>query len=130
MRQFLLLFALFAFAGLASASDLNGTYKGTWASDNQGGGDLTLSFSGAPGSLKAEVSFTNQGETVKCDVKSVKLDNSKLLLVIDYGDSDRYEATISGTVQDQLLSGTYQTKSLSDGSTGDTGTWKSKRSGN
>jgi hypothetical protein len=131
MRQLWLFFALIGLSGLAFASDLNGTYKGTWTSDNQGGGDLTMSFSGDSGSLKAEVSFTNEGETVKCDVKSVTLDGSKLLLVMDYGDGNRNEAIVSGQLDGKLLSGTYKTKSLADDSPGDTGTWKStKGSGN
>ena len=131
MRQLSLLFALIVLIGLAFASDLNGAYKGTWASDNQGGGDLTMVFSGDSGSLKAEVSFTNQGETVKCDVKSVKLDDSKLLLVMEYGEGSRYEATISGALHGKQLSGTYKTKSLGNDSPGDTGTWEStKGSGN
>src|SRR5215469_11844722 len=131
MRQLLPLFALIVCVGTAFASDLHGTYKGTWASDNQGGGDLTMSFSGDSGSLKAEVSFTNEGETVKCDVKSVKLDGSKLILVMDYGEGDQNEAIVSGVLDGKLLSGTYKTKSLADDSPGDTGTWKStKGSGN
>ncbi|MGH9654914.1 MAG: hypothetical protein ACRD6B_15775 [Bryobacteraceae bacterium] len=131
MRHLSLLFALVAFIGLAFASNPNGTYKGTWTSDNQGGGDLTMSFSGDSGSLKAEVSFTNEGETIKCDVKSVKFAGSKLLLVMDYGEGDRYEASLSGVLHGNVLSGTYNTKSLADDSPGDTGTWKStKESGN
>ena len=101
MRQLFLLFALFAFIGLAFGSDLTGTYKGTWASDNQGGGDLIMTFSGDSGALTAEVSFTNEGETVKCDVKSVKLDGSKLTLVMDYGEGNRYEASLSGMLEGQ-----------------------------
>lgn len=126
MRPLSLLFALAAFVALAFANNLNGTYKGTWISDNQGGGDLTMSFTGGSDSLKAEVSFTNEGETIQCDVGSVKLSGSKLLLVLDYGvEGNRYEATISGVVDGKLLSGTYKTKSLADDSAGDTGTWKS-----
>jgi hypothetical protein len=125
MRQLLLFSALTAFIGVAFASDVNGTYKGTWVSDNQGGGDLTMSFTGDSDSLKAEVSFTNEGETIKCDVKSVKLDGSKLLLVMEYGiEGNRYGATLSGVVDGKLLSGTYKSKSLADDSAGDTGTWK------
>jgi hypothetical protein len=126
MRPLSLLFALIAFIGLAFASGLNGTYKGTWVSDNQGSGDLTMNFSGDSNSLKAEVSFTNEGETIKCDIKSVKLDGSKLLLVMDYGaEGNRFEATVSGVLDGKLLSGTYKTKSLANDSEGDTGTWKS-----
>jgi len=131
MRQLSLLLALIVLVGLAFASDLNGTYKGTWASDSQGGGDLTMNFSGDSGSVKADVSFTNGGETVKCDVKSVKLDGSKLLLVMDYGEGSRYEAIVSGELHEKVLSGTYKTKSLADDSPGDAGTWKTtKSSGN
>lgn len=125
MRQLLLFFALIAAVGLAFASGLNGTYKGTWVSDNQGGGDLTMTFSGDSGSPTAEVSFTTDGEAVKCEVKSVKLDGSKLLLVMDYGEGNQYEATLSGVLHGKLLSGTYKTKVLADNSPGDTGTWKS-----
>ena len=125
MHRLPLFCVLIAFIGLAFAGDLSGTYKGSWLSDNQGGGDLTMSFRGDSGSLKADVSFTNEGETIKCDVKSVKLDGSKLLLVMDYGDQgNRFEATLSGVVNGKLLSGTYKTKSLADDSTGDTGTWQ------
>lgn len=124
MRQLSLFCALSVFIGLAFASDLNGTYKGTWVSDNQGRGDLTISFRGRSDSLRAEVSFTNEGQTIKCDVKSVKLDGSKLLLVMEYGaEGERYELTVSGVVDGKLLSGTYKTRSLAD-STGDTGSWK------
>lgn len=126
MRRFSLLFALIALVALSFAADLTGTYKGTWVSDNEGGGDLTMSFSGDSNSLKAQVSFTNQGETVNCDVKSVKVEGSKLLLIMDYGgEGNRYEATLSGVLEGKSLSGTYKTKSLADESRGDTGTWKS-----
>jgi hypothetical protein len=125
MRQVRLFFALIAFVGLAFGTGLNGTYKGTWVSDDQGGGDLTLSFSGNSDSLQAEVSFTNEGETINCDVKSVKLDGSKLLLVINYGlEGNHYEAILSGVLDGTTLSGTYKTRLLADDSAGDTGTWK------
>lgn len=125
MRQLSALLALIALVGMAFARDLKGTYKGTWGSDNQGGGDLTMSFSGDSDSIKAEVSFTNEGDTIQCDVKSVKLDGSKLLLVMNYGpEGNRYEATLTGTLDGKTLSGTYKTKSLADDSSGDTGTWK------
>lgn len=129
MHRLLIILALTAVAGLALAAEVIGTYKGAWTSDNQGGGDLIMNFSGDSGSLKAEVSFTNEGETIKCDVQSVKLDGSKLQLVMDYGiEGNRYEATVSGVVQGKLLSGTYKTRSLTDDSTGDTGTWKTSAS--
>ena len=125
MRQILIFFALLAFLAVAFGSDLKGTYKGSWTSDNQGSGDLTLSFSGNPQSLKAKVSFTNDGETVDCDVKSVKLDGSKLLLVMEYSlQGNHIEATISGVLDGKALSGIYKAKSLGDDSAGDTGTWK------
>lgn len=130
MRQLSLLLALIVFSGPAVARDLNGTYQGTWTSDTQGGGDLTMSFSGGSGSLTAEVSFTNEGETVKCDVKSVKLEGSKLQLVMEYGGGDRHEAIVSGVLDGKVLSGTYKTKSLANDSAGDTGTWKTTRSAN
>ncbi len=125
MRQLSLLFVLIASLGLAFAGDLNGTYKGTWTSDNQGSGDLMLNFSGDSNSLKAEVSFTAEGETIKCDVKSVKFDGSKLLVVMEYeGGGNRFQTTVSGVLDGKSLSGTYKSRSLSDDSATDTGTWK------
>ncbi|MGA8027947.1 MAG: hypothetical protein WB992_12465, partial [Bryobacteraceae bacterium] len=44
----MLVFALIAFAGLAFVDDLKQTFKRSWASDKQGGGDLTMSFSASP----------------------------------------------------------------------------------
>jgi hypothetical protein len=84
-----------------------------------------MSFSGDSHSLKAEFSFTNEGETIKCDVKSIKLDGSNLHLIMDYRiEGNRYEATISGVLDGKMLSGTFKTKSLADDSADDTGTWK------
>ena len=126
MRTLIVLAALTAFAGWTSAADLTGTYEGTWSSDNQGGGDLTMSFSpGDSGAIQAQVSFTNEGKTVKCDVKSVTFDGSKLQLVMHYeADANDFEVTVSGALDHKTLSGTYKTKSLTGDSSGDTGTWK------
>jgi hypothetical protein len=126
MRVFTVPIALTAFAGLMFAAAPNGTYKGTWTSANEGGGDLTVIFSaGDSNTLKADVSFTLEGETTKCVVKSVTVEGSKLELVMNYeANGNRYEATVSGTFDGKSLSGTYKTKSLADSSAIDSGTWK------
>jgi hypothetical protein len=126
MRRVTLLIALTAFAGWSLAADLTGTYKGTWSSDNEGNGDLTMSFSpGDSGTIQAQVSFTNEGAVVRCNTKSAAVDGSKVELVLDYEINDnRYEATVSGALDGKTLSGTYKTKALSGDSSGGTGTWK------
>ena len=126
MRTFILLVALATFTGLTLAAGLTGTYKGTWASGNEGGGDLTMSFSpGDANTIKADVSLNNGGETTKCDVKTVTVEGSKVELVLNYEvNGERYEAMASGVLDGKMLSGTYKTKSLSDGSAVDSGTWK------
>ena len=126
MRKFILLVALGIFTGLTLAAGLTGTYNGTWASANEGGGDLTMSFSpGDANTIKADVSLTNGGETIKCEVKSVTAEGSKVVVVMNYeAKGERYEAIASGGLDGKMLSGTYKTKSLSGGSAVDSGTWK------
>jgi hypothetical protein len=127
MRVLILLIALTAFAGWTHADGLTGTYKGAWSSANQGSGDLTMIFRpGDSDKPDAEVSFTNEGETIKCAVKYLTItEGSKVELVLNYEMSgNRYETTVLGVLEGKTLSGTYKSKSLADDSVTDSGTWK------
>jgi hypothetical protein len=127
MRTLILLAAVTAFVGSTVAADLAGTYKGTWSSDEEGSGDLTMIFSpGDSGTIQAQVSFTtNDGAAVKCEVKSATVDGSTVKLVPDYEvNGSRYETTAAGTLDGKTLSGTYKTKALTGDSPGGSGTWK------
>ena len=125
MRLFAFTFlALILIAG-ATAADLSGTYKGTWTG-GQADGDFTLTLrAGDDGATKADVSFTIAGQPVQCNVTSVKVDGSKIVVVYDFDLGDaKLQSTVSGTVTGKTIEGSYTTKSVGDGSPVDEGTWK------
>jgi hypothetical protein len=124
-----LLAVALTFAAAMFAADLAGTYKGTWTG-GMANGDITLVFSaGTGGDPKAEVSFTIQGQDVKCNVTSLKVDGSKVEVVYDFDLGDtKLQSTATGELTGKTLQGTYKTKSLADGSAVDEGTWKAAAS--
>lgn len=129
MSSLVVRFAVTAFAVCAlAAADLSGTYKGIWAG-GMADGDITITVTpGQDGPPKAEVSFTVQGQNVKCNVTSFKVDGSKVELVYDFDLGDtQLESTATGELKGDSLSGTYKTKSLGDGSAVDEGTWKASK---
>jgi hypothetical protein len=109
----------------AAAADFAGTYKGTWTG-GQADGEITMTFRSADdGAAKADVSFTIAGQSVKCNVTSVKVDGSKIEVVYDFDLGDtKLQSTATGRLNGKTLEGTYKTKSLGDGSAVDEGTWK------
>jgi|SRR5581483_607204 len=111
------------------AADVSGTYKGTWTG-GMANGDITMTFtSGADGGPKADVSFTVQGQDVKCNVTSLKVDGSKIEVTYDFDLGDtKLQSTATGTIDGKNMQGTYKTKSLADGSAVDEGTWKASAS--
>jgi hypothetical protein len=125
MRTIVFFLALFALTLNASAAGLTGTYKGTW-SGNTGGGDFTITLDTHDNANpKAQVSFSYSGEEVKCDVTSVKIDGSKVTVVYKFEIEEmQLQSTLTGELQGKTLQGTYETKSLSEGSGVDEGTWK------
>ena len=127
MRVLILLIALTTLTGWTHAAGLSGTYKGTWSSANEGSGDLTMTFRpGDSDKPDAEVSFTNEGATIKCVVKYLTItEGSKVELVLNYEmNGNQYETTVLGVLEGKTLSGTYKSKSLADNSPADSGTWK------
>jgi len=125
--RMLTVFLLLAF--VLCAADISGTYKGTWTG-GMANGDITMTFtSGADGAPKADVSFTIQGQDVKCNVTSLKVDGSKIEVTYDFDLGDtKLQSTATGTIDGKSLQGTYKTKSLADDSAVDEGTWKASAS--
>ncbi len=125
MRLIAFTFIALALIAGATAADLSGTYKGTWTG-GQADGDFTLSLrAGDDGATKADVSFTIAGQPVQCNVTSVKVDGSKIVVVYDFDLGDaKLQSTVSGTVNGKTIEGSYTTKSVADGSPVDEGTWK------
>lgn len=125
MRTIASLFTALVLIASAAAADWAGTYKGTWTG-GQADGDFTLIIRpGDDGASKAEVSFTIAGQDVKCHVTSVKLNDTKIEVVYEFelGDT-KLQSTVTGELNGKTVQGSYKTKSLSDGSAVDEGTWK------
>ncbi len=109
----------------ASAADISGTYKGTWTG-GMANGDISMTLRSA---TDADVSFSAQGQDVKCHVTSVKVDGSKIEIVYDFDLGDtKLQSTATGELKGKTLEGTYKTKSMADGSAVDEGTWKATSS--
>ena len=124
MRALLFLLTLAAVTLTIRAADLNGTYKGTWSGQNAEG-DFTLTIDSHDTNPKAAVSFTYSGEEIKCDVKSVTVNGSKVTIVYKFElEGTELQSTATGELQGKTLQGSYQTKSVSDESEVDSGTWK------
>lgn len=106
------------------AADLAGTYKGSWSGAASGDFRITLE-PGANGEWKAEIVFTLGNDEVKTQIKSLKVDGSKLDVVYDFDlQGNALESTVTGQLNGKTLEGTYKTKSVADGSPVDEGTWK------
>ena len=119
--------ALCAMTSLAAA-DLSGTYKGTWSGASSG--DFVISLKPDDnGAWKSDVTFTIEGQEVKCHVTSVKVDESKVEVVYDFAFGDtKLQSTVNGQLNGKTLEGTYKTKTLDDGSAVDEGTWNATAS--
>ena len=120
VSSFLLLSSLgFAFAGPA------GKYVGTWTgAGGQGDFRIALAPGGAQGEWTADVSFTLNGQEVRCKTAYIKIDGTKLEVAYDFNLGDfKARSTIVGQINGADLSGDYTTKG-EDGSSVDAGTWK------
>jgi hypothetical protein len=129
MRVIVLLLASAAvFTFCLAAADLTGAYKGTW-SGNTGGGDFTLTLdSNAGAKPNGQVSFTLDGQPVKCKVTSLKIDGSKIEITYTFEfDGLDLQSVMTGSIDGGKLEGTYKTKQLSDGSPVDEGTCKAMK---
>jgi hypothetical protein len=125
-----LLILCLALALCLLASSPAGTYKGTY-SGSTGGGDFTISLSqAAGGDWKAEVAFTLNGENVKTKTTSIDVDGAKIKVAYQFDvQGALLESTATGELKGDAFEGTYQTKSVPDGTAVDQGTWKATRAG-
>jgi hypothetical protein len=102
-----------------------GKYAGTWTGAS-GRGDFQIAL--APGSVKgewtAEVSFTFNGQDVKCKTAYIKIDGAKLEVAYDFNINGlKARSTVVGQIKGTDLSGDYSTTG-EDGSSVDAGTLK------
>lgn len=102
-----------------------GKYVGTW-SGASGRGDFTIAL--APGSAQgewtAEVSFTFNGQDVKCKTAYIKINGTKLEVAYDFNINGlKARSTVVGQINGTELSGDYSTQG-EDGSSVDAGTLK------
>jgi hypothetical protein len=129
MRAIVLLLACaFVFTLSAAGADLAGTYKGTW-SGNTGGGEFTLILNSSSGAEpNGQVSFTLDGQPVKCKVTSLKIDGLKIEITYTFEfDESELQSAMTGSIDGGKLEGNYKTKQLSDGSPVDEGTCKASK---
>lgn len=120
MAVFMLSGALFAFA-IAP-----GKYQGKWEGSSGASGDFKLTLaSGAGGGWSSEVLFSLGGTDVKCQVKSVTVNESKIRVVYTFDlQGTQLESTIEGEQSGEKLGGTYKTRVVADGSAVDEGSWQ------
>ena len=119
ISSFLLLLSSLAFASPA------GKYVGTWTgAGGQGDFRIALAPGAAQGEWTADVSFTLNGQEVKCKTAYIKIDGARLEVAYDFNLGDfKAQSTIVGQINGSDLSGDYTTKG-EDGSSVDAGTWK------
>ena len=121
---------LFTVCGWGAEAQWAGTYVGDWASTiggAKGSFRMTLRAAGAD-QWQAEVKFTFGDREVTTTVKRLKIAGSKIEVAYEYDLGDaRLMSEITGDLKDGKLEGTYQAKTVPDGSPIDDGTWKSAR---
>jgi hypothetical protein len=121
-------FLCFAAAVALWAAGLAGTYKGSYSGSAGASGAFTISLNqSVAGEWKAEVTF-NLGEDIKAKITSVQVDGCKVKVVYEFDfQGTALESTSTGELKGDTFEGTYQTKSVADGSAVDEGTWKATR---
>lgn len=115
---------LVTFAALAYA-DVTGKFAGTWTSAASGnGGDLRLAITpGASGEWTAQSSFTYQGQEVKTEPLSVKVEGDRVEVVFGYDLADaKLHSTMRGVLSGDKITGKYVSQDA-DGQAVDEGTW-------
>ncbi|MCU1261656.1 MAG: hypothetical protein JWO80_4541 [Bryobacterales bacterium] len=115
---------LVAFAALVYA-DVTGKFAGTWTSGASGnGGDLQMAISpGASGEWTARSSFTYQGQEVKTEPLSVKIEGDRVEVVFGYDIGDaKLHSTMRGVLSGEKITGRYVSQDAG-GQAVDEGTW-------
>jgi hypothetical protein len=129
MRTFILIASLLCSAVWLSAEPITaGTYKGKWEGASASGA-ISVTLTSSDGKWTGAASFGMGGEDVKCTVKSVKVDGSKMTMVYTFDlQGNALQSAIEGEMSGNKLSGKYKT-TAADGSTIDEGTWTATQSG-
>lgn len=100
-----------------------GKYAGKWEGVSGGSGDFKLTLASEGSKWTGNVLFTLGGQEVKCTVKSLTVNDSKLRVVYAFDlQGNALESTIEGDMSGSKLSGKYMTKTP-DGTAVDEGTW-------
>lgn len=112
-------------AATANAA-FTGDYIGEWRAQNNSGGALRLNFTrNGDAAWTAQVSFTFEGALVPTTTKSLKIDGSKVQLVIGWEvDGTAASSQLKGELKDDVLEGTYDS-TTNEGAA--KGTWKATR---
>ena len=119
--------ACLAAAAMLLAADLAGTYKGSYSGSAGAGGAFQITLRQSGSDWKADVSFDLGGE-VQAKVTSVQVDGPKLKTVYQFDfQGATLESTATGELKGDKLDGTYQTRSIPDGTAVDQGTWNATR---
>lgn len=116
MRVFLSLVACVALVSGAEA-----VYSGKWSSSSSGnGGDIQIRLKPEP-----EVVFTLSGREVKTKIVRASVADVKFELDYDFA-LEGYElrSSLKATMKGDKAEGSYQTKSIADGSLVDAGTFE------
>lgn len=126
MNRRLLLIALLAVAlPLAAAPLTPGKYTGKWEGASGASGDFHITLTSSGDTWTADVDFGLGGQEVKCKVKSISVDGSKIRVVYTFDlQGTELESTIEGELSDKGLGGKYTTRTVGDGSAVDEGTWQ------
>ncbi len=124
-RRHLLIALLAAALPLAAESVTAGKYSGKWEGASGASGDFHITLTSAGDTWSADVNFGLGGQDVKCKVKSVSVDGSKIRVVYSFDlQGTELESTIEGERSDKGLGGKYTTRTTGDGSAVDEGTWQ------
>jgi hypothetical protein len=114
-------------ASIATANAaFTGEFTGEWRAQNQSGGALRLKFiPGSAAALSAHVSFTFEGTVVPTTTKSLKIDGTRIQLVIGWEvDGTAASSQLIGELKNEQLEGTYDS-TTNEGAA--KGTWKATR---
>jgi hypothetical protein len=111
---------------LLAASIAPGKYQGKWEGASGASGDFKLTLGAGTGEAwTADVSFSLGGADVKCQVKSLAVNDSKIRVVYTFDlQGTQLESTIEGEQNGEKLGGTYKTRVVADGSAVDEGSWQ------
>jgi hypothetical protein len=105
----------------SASAQLAGKYAGTWKSDPDSGGDLSLTLKQDSAVWSGEASFTFQGGAIATAVKSLKVDGTNIEIVLGWEiDGTPGVSRLTGIFSNNALRGTYESETP-DGTT--TGTW-------